>query len=163
MRKEEYRGNDFSVRIEPIIREVVSVSYTCHGSILKMEGELIGPNWEGIGVKIPESIEDGQVAHIVRDLEAAFVALGIGYKIDRRVGIDIVPEPERQAALAELRAMGHEIEVLPGQGVRLTKRAGAPPQDIGALRQQTTRMMSLIMSVQGTRQRIETLAKSKDF
>jgi len=51
MRKYEYSGNDFSVRIEPAFREDVGVIYTRHGNSLKLVGELIGKNWEGITLR----------------------------------------------------------------------------------------------------------------
>lgn len=103
------------------------------------------------------------MAQIVRDLEAALIALRYGYVISRKIAIDIVPESERQAALAELREMGYEFEVLPDGKIRQTRKPGAPRQDIETLRRQAPRMLLLMQSVQGKRPRFETLAKSKDF
>ena len=79
------------------------------------------------------------------------------------MAVDIVPETERQSALAELREMGYEIEILPDGKIRHTRSAGAPRQNVETLRKQAPRMVSLIQSVHGTRQRLETLAKSKEF
>jgi len=62
-----------------------------------------------------------------------------------------------------LNEMGHEIEVLPDGKIRLTHRAGAPRRDIETIRKETPRMMALMQSVQGRRQRFEILAKSKEF
>ena len=130
---------------------------------MKLGGERIGKKWEGIDVQLPPNLEDVRVTQIVRDLETAFVALRYGYVIARKTGGDTVPETERQAALAELREMGYEIEILPDGKIRQTRRAGAPRQDVETLRKQAPRMMSLIQSLHGTRQRLETLAKSKEF
>jgi hypothetical protein len=158
-----YRGDDFSVRIEPIFRELISVIYSRQGKSLKFGGELIGKSWGGISVQLPVDLEDVKVAQIVRDLETAFGALRCGYVIARKAAVEVVPETERQSALAELREMGYEIEILPDGGIRQTRSAGAPRPDAEALRKQGPRMMSLIQSIHGTRHRFETLAKSKDF
>ena len=162
-RDREYRGDDFRVRLDPVFREVVSVTHRRHGVTTKLSGEYIGKNWEGIAVQIPIEIEATQAAQIAGDLATAFVGMRFGYVITRKVGVDIVPESERQAALTELREMGYEIEFLSEGRIRQTKRAGAPRHDIEALRKQAPRMMSLIQSLRGTRQRVEILAKSTDF
>jgi hypothetical protein len=158
-----YRGDDFSVRIEPIFRELISVIYTRQGESLKLGGERIGKKWEGIDVQLPANVDDAQVAQIVRDLETAFVALRYGYVIARKAAVDTVSETERQSALAELREMGYEIEILPDGKIRQTRSAGVPRQDVETLRKQAPRMVSLMQAVHGTRQRLETLAKSKEF
>lgn len=162
-RAREYRGDDFSVRIAPIFRELVSVIHIRQGKELKLSGERIGEKWEGIDVQLPTNLEDVQVAQTVRDLETAFIALRYGYVIARKTGVDTVPEPERQAALAELREMGYEIEILSDGKIRQTRRAGAPCQDVETLRKQAPRVASLVQCLHGTRQRFETLAKSKPF
>jgi len=89
--------------------------------------------------------------------------MGYGYVIARKAGIDIVLESEQKAAIAELREMGYEIERLPDGRIRQTWRAGAPRPDIETSRKTTPRVMSLIQSVHGTRQRFEILAKSKEY
>lgn len=162
-RAREYRGRDFAVRIKSVFREAVSVIYTRQGKTLTFGGELIGRKWEGINVQLDANVDDSEAAQIVRDLEAALIALRYGYVIARKIAIDIVPESERQAARAALREMGYEIEVLPDGKIRQTRRQGVPRQDIETLRQQAPRMLSLMQSVHGQRPRFETLAKSKDF
>ena len=159
----KYRGNDFSVRIRPTVREGVSVIYTRQGAVLNLSGERIGRRWEGIEVHFPTEVEASQATQIVRDLETAFGAMQYGYVIVRKVGMDVVPEAERRAAVAELNEMGYDIEILPDRSIRQTARAGAPHQDIETLRQQAPRMMSLLLAIHGTRPRFEILAKSKEF
>ena len=86
------------------------------------------------------------------------------YVIARPLGVDVVPESERQAAIAELRDMGYEIEVSEDQKqIRQKKLPGAPPVDRETARKQIPRMVSLLQSVHGKRPRFETLAKSKEF
>jgi len=70
---------------------------------------------------------------------------------------------EQKAAIAELREMGYEIERLADGRIRQTWRAGVPRPEIETLRKTTSRMMSLIESAHGTRQRFEILAKSKEY
>jgi hypothetical protein len=162
-RGDKYRGNGFSVRIEPNVREAVSVIYKRHGTSLKLYGERISGKEKRIHVRILQEIDAAQLTQIVSDLESAFKAMQYSYVIDRIAATDIVPETEQKAAMAELREMGHEIEILPDQQIRQSWRAGVPRPDIETLRKQTPRMMSLIQSLRGTRQRFEVLAKSQDF
>lgn len=77
-RESEYRGDDFSVRVEPILREAVSLIHTRHGASLNLSGERIGKKWQGIEVHLPAHVEPAQVPPIVRDLETAFGALRYG-------------------------------------------------------------------------------------
>jgi hypothetical protein len=162
-RGDKYRGDGFFVRIEPNVREVVSVIYKRHGTSLKLQGERIGEKEKGIHVRILQEIDAAQLTQIVSDLESAFKAMHYAYVIDRIAATDNVPEAEQKAAMAELYEMGHEIEILPGQQIRQSWRAGVPRPDIETLRKQTPRMMSLIQSLHGTRHRFEVLAKSQDF
>lgn len=162
-RRREFHGDDFLVRIKPGFREIVSVIYTRHGKSQEFGGERIGKKWECVHVLLPSDLEDGLVTQTVRDLETAFVGLGHDYQIVRKIGDDTVPEPERQAALVELREMGYEIEMLPDGKIRQSRKSGAPRQDTETVRKQAPRMASLILSLRGTRPRFETLAKSKEF
>jgi hypothetical protein len=59
--------------------------------------------------------------------------------------------------------MGYEIEILLDNKIRQTRRAGVPRHDLETLRNPTPRMMSLIQSLHGTRQRFGILAKSKEY
>jgi hypothetical protein len=74
----EYRCVDFSVRIEPIFREVVSVAYARHNKTANLGGERIGKRWQGIAISIPPEIPPDEVPQMVRDLELAFAAMGYG-------------------------------------------------------------------------------------
>jgi hypothetical protein len=159
-RGREYRGSGFSVRIDPVFREAVSVIYTARDNTLNLSGERVGKRWEGVDVLLPDNLENTQVTQIVHDLEVAFAALRYEYVISRKIGVEVVPEPERQAALAELHEMGYEIEILSDGAIRQTRTPGAPRPSIELARAQAPRMMSLIQSVRGSRVRIETLAKS---
>jgi hypothetical protein len=162
-REREYRGDDFSVRIEPIVREGVSVIHTRHGASLNLRGERIGRKRDAIEVHIPPDVEAAQLPQIVRDLETAFGALRYGYVIARKTVVEIVPESERRDAIAKLREMGYEIEVsADGKQIRQKWRAGAP-RDIEAQRRTAPGMISLLQSVHGTRPSLEILAKSNEF
>jgi hypothetical protein len=162
-RDREYRGDGFSARIEPIMREVVSIVHTRNGASLNLGGERIGSKCKGIEVHIPPEVDADQIPQVVRDLETAFEAMRYGYVIARKTGTDIVPKEERQTAMAELYDMGYDIEILPNHKIRQTLRLGAPRRDIETVRKQTPRIMSLMQSLHGTRPRWEILAKSKEF
>jgi hypothetical protein len=78
--------------------------------------------------------------------------------------IETVPETERQAAMAELRPMGYELEISADRKqIRQKWIAGTPKLGLEALRKTTPRYMTLLQAVHGTRKRFEILAKSKEF
>lgn len=162
-RDRDYRGDGFSVRIEPVMREAISIVYSRHGTTLNLSAERIGRKWEGIGVSIPAQEVGVELPQVVRDLETAFRAMGYGYVISRKNGVDVVSEAEKQAAITELNDIGYEIEVLPNGQIRQTRKPDAPRQDREWLRKTTPRMVSLIQTLHGRRQRYEILAQSKEL
>jgi hypothetical protein len=163
-RDRTYRGVDFSVRIKKVFRELVSIIYTRGGTSIKLSGQYIGQHWEGIEVHIPRQIEAEQVSRISSDLETAFQAMHRRYLIVGSAGTDVIPEDEREAAIAELREMGWEIEVSPDRKqIRQKRAAGAPPIDAETTRKMALRMKLLIEAIHGTRQRLQVLAKSKEL
>jgi hypothetical protein len=162
-RAKQYRARDFSVRIEPIMREDLSVIYTRHGTSLKLNASRVGKKWEGIGVLIPQDVEGEKAAQIVSDLEAAFQSMGYRYVISRLAGVDIVDETERQASIAELREMGYDVEVSADRKWITQKQVARDPRrDMETFREEAPRMMSLIQEVHGTRKRFQILAKSEE-
>ena len=112
---------------------------------------------------IPSELDAAQIPRIVLDLKTALEAMEYGYVIVRETSVEIVPEPERQAAIAELRATGWEIEILSDGKITQTARAGAPQVGIETLRARTPRMMTLVQTVHGRRQLVEILAKLAEF
>ncbi len=160
----EYRGSDFSVRIKPGSRELVTVIHTREGTVLSLGGERIGKKWQGISVHIPQEVEAARASQIGRDLETAFRALRYGYEIAYLKRVETVPETEREAAIAELRAMGYQIEVSADRRkLSLKKLPDAMHINIEIARKQAPRMKSLLESVHGTRPQFEILAKSEEF
>jgi hypothetical protein len=162
-RDREYRAGDYSVPIESIFREVVSVIYKRQRTTHNLSGARIGSKRRGIQVFIPSELDAAQIPRIVLDLKTALEAMEYGYVIVRETSVEIVPEPERQAAIAEFRATGWEIEILSDGKITQTARAGAPQVDIETLRARTPRMMTLVQTVHGRRQLIEILAKLAEF
>ena len=160
----EYRGDDFSVRVEQGFREIVRIVHTRRGVTRLLDGERIGKRWQGIAVYLRSEVEAGDAAEIVRDLETAFAALRYGYVISRTAGVEVVPEAEQQKALAELHEIGFDVEVsADGKQTSLKRRSGVPPPDPNAAKRAAPRMMALLRSVRPTRQRVDILARSKDF
>jgi hypothetical protein len=163
LRPNEFRDRDFKVRIESIFRENISVIHTREGKTVNFDGERYGKKWDGVQVYIPEDVERAQLQQIVCDLETAFKAMQHKYVILRKASVEIVTEEERQAALTELHQMGFQIELSADRKqIRQTRRPDAPLHDKAALRKMAPRMMSLIQSLKGTRQRFEVLAKSPE-
>jgi len=163
LRPNEFQDQNFKVCIESIFRENVSVIHTRDSKTMNFDGERCGKKWNRIQVYIPEDIDRPQIQRIVCDLQTAFRAMQCEYVILRKAGIEIVPEEEQQAALAELEQMGFQVEVSPDRKqIRQTRRPDAPRHDQSALRKMSPRMMSLIQSLKGTRQRFEVLAQSPE-
>lgn len=75
----EYHGNGFSVRLEPIGREDMSVIYSRETSNLNLIAAWAGRN--GIGLEIPQEVDAAQRSQLVGDLETAFTGLRYGYLI----------------------------------------------------------------------------------
>jgi hypothetical protein len=162
-RDREYRASDYSVRIDSIFREVVSVIYKRQETTHNFSGERIGRKRRGIQPFISSELDAAQIPQIVLDLKTAFEVMEYGYVIVRKTAVEFVPEPQRQVAIAELREMGLEIETLPDGKIRQTARAGAPQVGIETLGARTPRVMTLLQTVHGRRQLIEILAKSAEF
>jgi hypothetical protein len=162
-RDRQYRGDGFTVRIEPMGRESLYVNYQRDNTRHSFDGQYIGSSWEGIEASIPEEVDPGQALLIAQDLKSAFEAMSYGYLIVRKTGVEIVAEPERQAAMEELQNMGYNIEILGDGKLRQTRREGAPRQDSETIRKSTPRMMALLRAIHGKRQRYDILAKSKEF
>ena len=105
-----------------------------------------------------------RVSQVVIDLEVAFQALGYGYVIARLAGVEVVPETERQAAIAGLHEMGYDTEVSDNRKkVRQKRSVGVPIPNVETARIQSPRMASLVRAAHGERQCLEILAKSKDY
>jgi hypothetical protein len=163
-RDPDYRGDDFSVRVEKGFREIVTIFHTRRRTTRRLDGELIGKRWEGIAVYLPDEVDTADVPQIVRDLETAFGALRYSYVISRKVGVEAVSDAERQAAVTELNEMGFEVEVSSdGQQASLKWRSGVARPDMETVKGTTPRVMSLVKSLRSTRPRVEILARSKEF
>jgi hypothetical protein len=89
----EFRTGDFSVRFEPIMREVVSIFYKRQDSVLALDAEYIGKKWEALSVILPENLDAQQSPQLVHDLETALLKLGYGFVITRKtVHVHIIRE-----------------------------------------------------------------------
>jgi len=160
----EYRGDDFSVKVEQGFREIVTIVHTRQGTVRRLDGERIGKRWKGIRIHLPCDVDPADVPQIVRDLETAFGAMRYGYVISRTVRVDPVPEAEQEAAVTELNEMGFDVErsTDPRQTV-LRPKSGVPRPDRKTAQSTAPRIMTLVQSLRGTRQVVELLAKSKEF
>jgi hypothetical protein len=77
-RDREYRCDGFSVRIQQGFRELVSLIIGRDGTTRKVEGELIGRRWEGIGIHFDRHTDPGDAPAIVRDLELPLARCTLG-------------------------------------------------------------------------------------
>jgi len=172
-RDPEYRGENFSLRIETGFREIVFLVIKRNGVERKLEGERIGKTWQGIGLVLPGDIDAADVTQVVRDIETALSALRVGYVISRTAEVVPVPEADQQAAIAELNQMGFEVERSANpkqigprkwQQISTTWKPGAPrPGTAKAAKEAAQRMRGLIETLSGSRRRMEVLSTSKEF
>ena len=83
----KYRGNDFSVRIKPTVREGVSIIYTRQGNDLNLIGERTGRQWQDIEVLIHSEVEITEAPKRPL-LSNCFGTMPYGHVITRKAGID---------------------------------------------------------------------------
>jgi hypothetical protein len=163
-RLRQFSGSGFSVRVEPIEREAVSVIYTRQEKTLHLDAQRIGKKREAIEVHISHDVDPARAAQIARDLEAAFQAMDYGYVIARLLEVEAVPDAEIQAAIAELRQIGYELDIsLDRKQIRQKWIPGMPKPSPESIRNSMPRYLTLLQTVRGTRQRFEILARSKEF
>jgi len=161
VRPNNFRNAEFSLRIESIFRENISVSYTRGSKYFNFEGERFGKKWGAIQVFISQDIDQTELQQLVRDLETALKAMRFEYVIVRRAGVEIISAEEQQAALAELQQMGYDVTVSPDRRqIRQTHRPDAPLRDKATLRKIAPRMLALTQTLRGKRQRFEVFARS---
>lgn len=155
-----YEGSGFSVSVQSVGRELVRVIYDRDGRSLDLVADCYGAAPAGIVLGVPKELPADQVGQMVKDLSEGFVRLGYGYEIYRKGEPQVVPEKERQEALAELRAMGMEARV-EGDKVKTTPLPGykAPPKEEAVA--YAIRFLKLARTVSGTRVPLETLASGK--
>jgi hypothetical protein len=156
----QYDGSGFSVSVQSIGRELVRVIYTREGRTLDLVAGCYGAAPPGIVLEVPKDLAADLVGQMVRDLSEGFARLGYGYEIYRAGEPQVVPEQERQQALAELRTMGMEATVEDDM-VRTTRLPGykPPPKEVAVA--YGIRLMKLARTVSGTRVPIEVLASGK--
>ena len=159
-REQEYREAGFSVRITQVVREAVVIRYSRKSVVLRLSGERIGGDWEGISVCVDQEMTPAELGRMVADLEAAFKSMRYEYVITRSLGYDAVREDERRWAEAEIRNMGYEITLSAGQPV-IRRVQGENQLGAERTKNQVARLKSLLESCSGKRQRIVILAQSK--
>ena len=172
--RDDYRGDDFSLRIEQGFREIVTVVLARNGTTRRLEGERIGKRWQGIGIVLPPEVDATDVPQVVADLETGFRALRYSYVISRIVAVETVSEAEQQAAITELNEMGFDVERPEGTlhatkaghtwtRVDLIPRSGNQRRDAKTAKELSPRIMRSVQSLGGRRPQMEVLAKSEDF
>lgn len=159
-RRREYRGQGFTVRIDPGFRELVTVVHTRAGTTRKLDGERIGKRWNGIALHLPRDIEAEAVPALVSDIAGGLAALRCGYVITRTVVTDRVSDAEQQAAIAELKRIGFDVQRSPDlKQISLIPIPGVQRDVKWAV----GRTQSLVQTLSGSRPRTEVLAVSPDF
>ncbi len=155
-----YVGDGFEITIRQRFRECVDIAHIRGTRNLTFGGERYEKHWRNIGITVPRTVSDVDVAQLVSDLSEGLTALGYGYEIYRAGEPLVIPEEERQSAMESLRGMGMEASVS-GNQVKLTKLpnfslAGMEKKDVIA---QGIRMMDLARTASGHRTPMTLLAK----
>ena len=151
----------YSVQIRKRVRECVGAVYEETGRKFVFEGELLGKKWEQISLAAPKNLPEEDLPRVVANLGVALKKLKYEFVIYRVAASEPIPEDERQAALARLREMGYDPEIIgESSSIRLRQRPNLMKQNVEQARQQGMDMMCLARTALGKRGRIEILAKS---
>ena len=141
------------------VRECVDLEYRDATQTLRLSGELVGPKWKQINIMLSGQEYDRQT---LDNLVLALRDRGYEFLLFRLGEEQIIPESERDAALAELRALGFQVEVSPDRKmVRQTRTPDARRLSRGQAKEAAPRIMQLVQTVRGVRRPIEVLRKSE--
>jgi hypothetical protein len=81
-RRRRYSGDGFSIHIRSLSREGICIAYNRGGLRLDMVGEQTGRS-KGIGLSIPQNVDEVSAKQIVTDLEVGFKAMKYEYDIEQ--------------------------------------------------------------------------------
>jgi len=147
-----------SVRILRHRREIVDLEYRDASHRLRFIGELTGPAWKQINIRISDEKWDQQ---LLDNLGAGLRQRGYEFLIYRLGNEQNISYNERSWALRELESMGYEAEVSADRRTAWqTRKAGVHPPSKEEAQEMAPRLMKLLESVREVRQPIEILRKS---
>ena len=147
-----------TIRIVKQSRESVDLEYRDANQALLLKGEFVGPKWKQLNVEVPSAKCDGQT---LDNIALSLQNRGYEYMVFRFGEVQVVPESERNAALAELQSMGFQVDVSPDRrSVRQSRAPGAPLMSREEAKEKAPRIMHLVQAVRGVRRPIEVLRKS---
>jgi hypothetical protein len=144
----------FAVKVAQVFREEASIVYVEGDREWRFPAERTGSGWRSLDILIDGSAFVEETPRIVTNLRIALDRLGYGYVIRRELPPLKVPDAERDAAIAELRA----------KGFKLRPRSGKVPEHWmgGTAIADLLRVAGLVAAAKGIRTQYEVLAKSLD-
>ena len=148
-----------AIKIRRSLRECITVEYQDRSRHFTFNGELTGPRWKQINICVPEDFETN--SQVLDNLAAELHEKGYEFLIYRLGAQQVVPEGERNSALAELRSVGYQTEVSNDKHtLRLSRVPEGPSPSKKIARELAPRMMKLILATRGVRRPMEILRKS---
>jgi len=159
-RKILYSNGKFSLKIVAVFRECVRLQYCRAGVTQDLSAEYVGRRWGALDVRVPSGLESGNLKSLVEDLEVGLRAMGREYLI-KEIGEPVeVPQEEKERAVARLRQLGFEPEVLPDTSIRL-KPSRTRQKSYSA--RHSVEIMTLLQAVHGRRSLVKELAHSAGY
>jgi hypothetical protein len=147
-----------SIRIVRQRREGVDLEYKDGGHTIRLSGELTGPRWKQMNVRVAEGDWSEE---LLDKIAAAIAQRGYEFAIYRLGETQTISEPEREAALSELQSMGYQIEVSPDRKrIKQSLAPGPRAPSLEEAKKAAPRIMKLIETVHGNRRPVEVLRKS---
>jgi hypothetical protein len=166
-----FRGNrstktfpTFSITISKVGRNEAYLTYLTNYAKTELDAEIgRGRSFfvPRIAVRVPEDMVDCEVRRIVSDIALGLKELHYEFVVYRRRKPDIIPDEERNEAIAELHQMGFDIDRSPEQELVVRAVSHGWRRTSGREAKAIfSRTQALIMKARGFRENLEILARN---
>jgi hypothetical protein len=159
-RKNRYTNGEFSLRLVPVFRACLQVQYRREGVTYDLSAEHVGRRWGALDIRVPSDLKPGDLTTLLGDLEIGLRAMGREYVITQAEEPVEVDRQEREQAVARLRQMGFEPEVLPDDRVKLKPLLQGKKLHSAS---DSLEVMTLVQAVHGRRARVQELVRSQGY
>ncbi len=151
---------NFRFKINTVGREEAYINYRDDNRSLEFPAQM--GRRRSISIKVPREISEAEARNITANLVLGLTSLRYRYTIFRTGEPEPIPEERREAAIAELRKLGFEIESSYGSVSRAVTRnfqpvPGKDPRELLA------RVQELLPQTGPTREPIVILARSENL
>ncbi len=151
---------NFRFKINTVGREEAYLNYRDDNRSVEFSAQM--GRGRCISIKVPKEISEAEARDITANLVLGLTSLRYRYTIFRPGEPEPIPEERREAAIAELRQLGFEVEPSQGSVSRAVTRnfQPVPGKDVRGL---LARVQELIPQTRPTREPIVILARSENL